>query len=132
VPQVDADGNCLAGVRYPDVEVPLGTYNGWSLRKKGFAEGEQFWNTGSFVPFARTKAEREASGDPRPSIEERYTSHDDYVGKVQAVCERLVGERLMLQEDADRFVERARARNPLDPSSTLGPLIPVLTAPGGE
>jgi hypothetical protein len=132
VPQIDADGNCLAGLRYPDVEVPLGTYNGWSLRKKGFAEGEQFWNTGSFVPFARTRAEREAKGDPRPSLEERYASHDDYVNKVQVVCERLVGERLMLQEDADLFVARARTLNPFDPAVPLGPLVRVLTAPGGE
>ena len=71
-PQIDADGNAIAGLRYPDIEVPLGTYNGWSLRKAGYAEGEQWWNTGSFVPFARTRAEREANGDPRPSIEERY------------------------------------------------------------
>ncbi len=132
VPQIDADGNCIAGLRYPDVEVPLGTYNGWSLRKKGFAEGEQFWNTGSFVPFARTRAEREAKGDPRPSIEERYQDHEDYVNKVRACCERLVGERLMLQEDADLFVERARNLNPFDPSIPLGPLVSVLTAPGGE
>jgi hypothetical protein len=132
VPMIDPDGNSIAGLRYPDVEVPLGTYNGWSLRKAGFAEGEQFWNTGSFVPFARTKAEREATGDPRPSIEERYPSHEAYVGAVTAVCERLVRERLLLQEDADRLVETARSRNPLDPSVPLGPLVRVLTAPGGE
>jgi hypothetical protein len=132
VPMIDADGNSIAGLRYPDVEVPLGTYNGWSLRKVGFAEGEQFWNTGSFVPFARTRAEREANGDPRPSIEERYPSHDAYVESVQRVCERLIGERLLLKEDSDRFVEAARARNPLDPSVPLGPLIRVLTAPGGD
>ena len=132
VPMVDADGNSIAGLRYPDVEVPLGTYNGWSLRKAGFAEGEQFWNTGSFIPFARTRAEREASGDPRPSIEERYPSHEAYVEAVRRVCERLVGERLLLQEDADRFVEAARSRNPLDPSVALGPLIRVLTAPGSD
>ena len=57
VPKIHADGNTIAGLRYPDIAVPLGTYNGWSLRKAGFAEGEQWWNTGSFVPFARTKAE---------------------------------------------------------------------------
>ena len=132
VPMTDADGNGIAGLRYPDVEVPLGTYNGWSLRKKGFAEGEQFWNTGSFVPFARTKAEREANGDPRPSIEERYPSHEAYVQKVQHVCDNLVSQRLMLPADAKRFIDAARAKNPLDPSVTLGPLLPVLTAPGGE
>jgi hypothetical protein len=132
VPQIDADGNGVPGLRYPDVEVPLGTYNGWSLRRAGFAEGDQFWNTGSFVPFARTSVEREACGDPRPSIEERYASHSTYVEAVARVCAARVHERLMLQEDADRFIELARARNPLDPAVPLGPLVPVLTAPGGS
>jgi hypothetical protein len=123
VPQIDADGNTIAGLRYPDIEVPLGTYNGWSLRKAGFAEGEQWWNTGSFVPFARTKAEREAHGDPRPSIEERYPSHAAYIAAVTRVCEERVREGLMLQEDADRFIAAARQKNPLDASVRLGPLI---------
>lgn len=123
VPQIDADGNTIAGLRYPDIEVPLGTYNGWSLRKAGFAEGEQWWNTGSFVPFARTRAERQASGDPRPSVEERYPSHEAYIAAVTRVCEARVSESLMLQEDADRFIAAARQRNPLDPSVRLAPLI---------
>ena len=123
MPQIDADGNTLAGLRYPDIEVPLGTYNGWSLRKAGFAEGEQWWNTGSLVPCARTKAERQASGDPRPSIEERYPSHAAYVAAVTRVCEARVREGLMLQEDADRFIAAARQKNPLDASVRLGPLI---------
>ena len=131
VPQIDADGNGVPGLRYPDVEVPLGTYNGWSLRRAGFAEGDQFWNTGSFVPFARTRAERIPSGDPRLSIEERYGSHAAYVDALSRVCAARVRERLMLQEDADRFIELARSRNPLDPAVPLGPLIPVLVAPGG-
>ena len=131
VAAIDADGNSIAGLRYPDVEVPVGTFNGFSLRRAGFAEGEQFWNTGSFVPFARTKAERETSGDPRPSIEERYPSHEDYVAAVERVCEARVAERLMLGEDADRFIDAARRNNPLDPSVALGPLIQVRIAPGG-
>jgi hypothetical protein len=131
VPATDADGNGIAGLRYPDVEVPLGTYNGWSLRKQGFAEGDQFWNTGSFVPFARTRVERDAHGDPRPSIEERYPSHTAYVEAVTRACETLVRDGLLLQDDAQRFVEAARQKNPFDPSVPLGPLIPVLTAPVG-
>jgi len=131
VPDIDADGNTIAGLRYPDVEVPVGTLNGWSLRRSGYAEGDQFWNTGSFVPFARTKAERMASGDPRRSIEERYPTHEAYVEVMAQVCETRVGEGLMLQEDADRFVEAARRRNPLDPTVALGPLIQVMVAPGG-
>ena len=131
VPQVDADGNGIAGVRYPDVDVPLGTYNGWSLRKAGFAEGEQFWNTGSFVPFARTRAERLETGDPRPSIEERYGSHAEYVEAVRRSAASRVAEGLLLQEDAEAMVRAARERNPLDPSTRLGPLIYVLVGPGG-
>src|SRR5207248_1843528 len=126
------EGKGRGGGRGGGGGVPLGTYNGWSLRKAGYAEGEQFWNTGSFVPFARTRAERGANGDPRPSIEERYGSHEAYVDAIRRACERLRRERLMLQEDADRFVEAARSRNPLDPCVPLGPLIRVLTAPGGE
>src|SRR5262249_40284438 len=126
VSSIDADGNNVAGIRFPDVDVPLGTYNGWSLRKAGYAEGAEFWNTGSFVPFARSRAEREAKGDPRPSIEERYSSHEDYVNRVRSCCEKLVRERLLLQEDADSFVQRAKDRNPFDPSMRLGPLVPVL------
>ena len=122
VTQLDPDGNTIAGLRYPDIEVPLGTYNGWSLRKEGFAEGEQWMNTGSFVPFARTKAEREKHGDPRPSIEERYPSHDAYVAAVSRVCEERLSEGLMLQEDADRFIASAKKNNPLDASVRLGPL----------
>lgn len=122
-PQIDADGNTIAGLRYPDIEVRMDTYNGWSLGKAGFAEGEQWWNTGSFVPFARTKAEREVRGDPRPSIEERYPSHAAYIEAVTRVCQSRVREGLMLQEDADRFIAAARERNPFDPTMRLGPLI---------
>ena len=123
VTQIDPDGNTIAGLRHPDIEVPLGTYNGWSLRKAGFAEGEQWMNTGSFVPFARTKAEREENGDPRPSIEERYPSHQGYIVAVTRVCKERVGEGLMLEEDADRFITAAQQYNPLDASVRLGPLV---------
>ena len=123
VPAIDTDGNSIAGLRFPDIEVPLGTYNGWSLRKAGYSEGEQWWNTGSFIPFARTKAERLANDDPRPSIEERYPSHEAYVQAVSDVCTKRVAEGFMLQEDADRFIAAAKARNPLDPSVPLAPLI---------
>jgi hypothetical protein len=131
VPQVDSDGNSIAGLRYPDVDVPLGTYNGWSLRKAGYAEGDQFWNTGSFVPFARTRAEREANGDPRPSIEERYGSHAGYVEAVRRAAQARVNEGLLLEEDAERMVTAAQERNPFDAATRLGPLIYVLVGPGG-
>jgi hypothetical protein len=128
VPQIDADGNELAGLRYPDIEVPLGTYTGWAVRKAGFGEGDLLSTSGSFIPFARTLAERVTSGDPRPSVEERYPSHEAYIAAVARVVQRLVADRLLLQEDADRFIEAARQKNPLDPSVQLGPLL----SGGGE
>jgi Alpha/beta hydrolase domain len=123
VPQVDADGNDLGGVRYPDMQVPLGTYLGWALRKTGFAEGELLSTNGCIVTFPRTNAEREKNGDPRLSVEERYPSHAAYVEAVQRAVEGLVREGLMLQEDGDRYIDAARKKNPLDPSVPLEPLV---------
>ena len=123
VPQVDADGNDLGGVRYPDLQVPLGTYLGWALRKTGFAEGELLSTNGCIVTFSRTKAEREKNGDPRLSVEERYPSHAAYVEAVQRAVEGLVKEGLMLQEDGDRYIDAARKKNPFDPSVPLEPLV---------
>ena len=74
VPQINEDGNSFAVLFYLDIAVPFGTYSGWSFCKDGFAKGEQWMNTGNFVPFVRTKVEREASGDPPLAIEERYES----------------------------------------------------------
>ncbi len=125
VPDIDADGTDIAGLHYPDVEVPVGTCCGWAMRKAGFAEGELLSTNGSFIPFARTRAERQASGDPRPSIEERYPSHEAYVEAVRRCAEARVKEGLMLREDADRFIEAAHRKNPLDPSVPLGALLPL-------
>ena len=119
----DSDGNDIPGLRYPDIEVPVGTHTPWALRREGFSEGDQLWNCGAFVPFARTKAERESSGDPRPSIEERYADHADYAAKIEAACRQRVAERLMLQEDLERYVAAAKAKNPFDPAVQLGALI---------
>ncbi len=123
VPQVDTDGNELGGLRYPDIEVPLGTYTGWAVRAAGFGEGDLVSNAGSFIPFARTRAKRASAADPRPSIEERYASHAAYVAAVSAAAAGLVARELMLAEDAERFVEAAQRRNPLDSAVALGPLL---------
>ena len=108
VPRVDVDGNDLAGIRMPAVEVPRATYLGWNHRRDGFAEGELCSLTGSSIPFAETRAERKASGDPRLSIEERYPAHEAYVDKVKEAVNRLLEDRLLLEEDAKRIVERAK------------------------
>ncbi|MDE2900677.1 MAG: alpha/beta hydrolase domain-containing protein, partial [Chloroflexota bacterium] len=123
LPVADDDGNDIAGIRTPEIQAPVGTHTGWSLRKEGVGTGDFFSLSGSFVPFARTKAEREANNDPRPSIEERYSSHEDYVQRIKSAAEALVGEGLMLGEDAARYVTAAKKRNPLDPNVPLAPLV---------
>jgi hypothetical protein len=109
VPQVDVDGNPIDGLRNTNVQVPLGTYTGWNIRKVGFSEGDSCDLTGGFIPFFKTKAEREAAGDRRLSLEERYPTHDDYVAKVTAAANDLVSQRLLLREDADSIIAAANA-----------------------
>ena len=106
--KVDADGNEAGGVRLPDIAVPLATYTGWNEYKPPYPAGEIADRDGSCLPFPIDKAAREASDDPRLSIAERYRSGADYVGKVQAVVAALLADRLILPEDAEKYVERAR------------------------
>jgi Alpha/beta hydrolase domain len=105
--KVDADGNEAAGVRLPDIAVPLATYSGWNEYKPPYPAGELADRDGSCLPFAIDKAARLAAGDPRPSIAERYKSGADYVAKVQAVVSALQKDRLLLAEDAKNYIERA-------------------------
>jgi hypothetical protein len=107
VPKVDADGNEIAGVRSVLLEVPLGTYTGWNPLAGGFFKGHIQALGGGYIPFAKTKAQRLASGDPRLSLEERYGTHEAYVAKVKEAAKRQVAERFLLQEDADRLVDQA-------------------------
>jgi hypothetical protein len=100
VPKTDSDGNDIAGVRLPDVTVPLATYTGWGLRSGAWAN-DGCESSGQFIPFAATRAERVASGDPRPSVEERYPSFGEYRSAVMRAIDDLVKDRLMLCEDAD-------------------------------
>jgi hypothetical protein len=101
----DADGNEVAGIRLPAIAVPLGTHAGWNLYR---AEPCELCDRdGSLIPFARTRAEREAADDPRPSLEERYGSREAYAAKVRAAAEALVAERLLLPRDAEAYVRAA-------------------------
>jgi hypothetical protein len=102
VSPVDADGNETAGIRLPQIAVPLGTYTGWNVYKT--QPDELADRDGSFIAFARTKAEREATGDPRPSLAERYGSKTGYVEQLRHAAAALVAERLLLPDDADRLV----------------------------
>jgi hypothetical protein len=108
VPKVDRDGNDVAGIRLPAVSVPLGTYTGWNLQPRGLAEDELAGLLGSFIPFARTKAERRKSGDPRLSLEERYKDREEYVQQVSRAARILVEKRYLLPEDAERLIAEAR------------------------
>lgn len=98
VPQVDADGNETAGVRLPDIAVPAGTHTGWNCYAPPYPEGELADRDGSFIPFAATRAEREQTGDPRLSMEERPPATDR-----AAVAAALLRERLLLTEDGAAF-----------------------------
>jgi hypothetical protein len=107
LPQVDADGNDVAGLRTPHVEVPLATFTGWNFRLPGCAEHDLASLNGSYLPFAKTTAERQASGDTRPALQERYRSKGHYVRAIAMAAQRLVEQRLLLEEDADRYVALA-------------------------
>jgi hypothetical protein len=113
VPQVDADGNDLGGVRSATLQAPLGTYTGWNLGRADRWPNHLCSLQGSFIPFAETRAERMLVGDPRPSLEERYGSDDGYVAAVRAATQRLVGQRLLLPEDAVRLISEAEASDVL-------------------
>ena len=107
VPQVDADGNELPGIKPLMAEMPLGTYTGWNITSNGFYKGQACAFSGGFIPFAKTKAERIAKNDPRPSLEERYPSFSAFYYQAVAVLNRLVAQRYMLAEDAARELNLA-------------------------
>jgi hypothetical protein len=109
LPQIDADGNDAGGLRGVSIQVPVGTYMGWNPRRAGFSEGDSCDLTGGYIPFFHTKAERDAAGDPRLSLAERYPTHDDYVAKVTAAANALVSKRLLLPQDAQLAIGLAQS-----------------------
>lgn len=98
VPKVDSDGNDIAGIRLPELTVPLATYTGWGLRSGKWAN-DGCESSGQYIPFEATKAERVAAGDPRPSVQERYPSFPMYRAAVMNAIDNLVKKRFMLCED---------------------------------
>ena len=107
VAATDADGNGVAGVLHPLIMAARGTYTGWCLRATGYAEGELYSIAGSYVPFASTRGERMAGGDPRLSLEERYGSDAAWRERLEAACDELVRSRFLLPEDKDRLLAAA-------------------------
>ena len=105
IPKTDADGNDIAGVRLPDVTVPVATYTGWALRS-GVWANDGCEGSGQLIPFPKTQADRLATGDPRLSVAERYPTFDAYYTKAVAAIDDLVKHRLVLCEDASSELSR--------------------------
>ena len=114
VPLVDSDGNDGPGIRTPPLEVPLATFTGWNIRAEEVGPPVLVELTGSYFPFARTAAARQASGDQRPSFAERYSSRADYLRRLSSAIQKLVDERLILEEDANRYNQAAINQTELD------------------
>ena len=111
VSAVDTDGNEVAGIRLPDIAVPLATHTGWNPRNPDTGGIDQSAGlSGSTIPFARTAADRERTLDPRLSIEERYRDRDDYVQRCRAVAEDLAAHHFLLPQDVEVAVANAAAR----------------------
>ena len=108
VPQIDQDGNERAGIRLPDVAVPLATFTGWNFRKASIGATTQLYPLlGSYVPFPATRADRDRTHDPRLSIEERYPSRERYLMLVQEAATALARDRYLLPEDLPALMEHA-------------------------
>lgn len=113
VPRTDVDGNETGGVRSVLHQAPLGTYLGWNVAASGYLKGRACGFSGGFIPFFQTREQRLAKGDARASLEERYGTHEVYVQKVREAAKRLVRERFLLQDDADRLVREAESSSVL-------------------
>jgi len=107
VPQVDADGNDVSGVRLPEITVPLATYTSWNLRDPSIGAPDQRVSfLASYIGFPKTAAEREKTGDPRKSIAERYSGHDDYMTKYTSAVDDLIKQRWIPPEDRALMLQR--------------------------
>jgi len=106
-PKTDSDGNDIAGLKLVDVSVPLATYTGWALRA-GAQANDGCEGSGQSIAFPRTAADRVATGDPRPSVEERYPTFEDYDAKVKAAMTKMIQDRTMLCEDGSAELLRLR------------------------
>ena len=120
IPKTDSDGNDIAGIRLPRVSVPLATYTGWALRS-GVWANDGCESSGQFIPFTKTKADRIAAGDPRPSAAERYGTYGTYNFAVSMAVKKMIANRTLLPEDGPAVVTDAL---------TLGAsMLPLIAAP---
>jgi hypothetical protein len=110
-PRCDVDGNDVGCLQPPEVAVPVATYTGWNLRKADVgAESQLVSLMGSYIPFPKTRADRERTGDPRLSVQERYESLNAYVRQFTTACDKLRSDGYLLEEDAERLIKRHRER----------------------
>lgn len=108
VPQTDADGNESAGIRLPQIEVPLATYTPWNFRSEAIGAPNELANfRGAYLPFAVTEAERRRAGDPRPSLEKRYASRDEYLGRYARAAMDLAKDGFLLPQDLSGMLLQA-------------------------
>jgi Alpha/beta hydrolase domain len=108
VPQVDADGNDLGGIRLPEIAAPLATYTGWNLRGPAIgAPSERNAFLGSFLPLHKSSADAVKTHDPRTAIQDRYKSYEEYLKKFQKTLDELVRERYILAEDSGQLTARS-------------------------
>jgi len=111
VPQVDSDGNDTGGIRLPVVAAALGTFTGWNLRTEKIGAPHELYSlTGAYLPFAFTKAQRETSRDPRPSVEERYAGREKYTERLRTAAEALVEDGYLLKSDLWRILRTGEAQ----------------------
>ena len=115
VPRVNADGNEQGGVPTVLNEAPLGTYLGWNITAAGFHAGQVCDYVGGYIPFATTRAERQASGDPRRSLVERYGNHAGYVAAVTTAANSAFAQGYLLAVDRDALIAAAQASTVLAP-----------------
>jgi hypothetical protein len=114
VPRSGPDGNDLGTLLPAEVAVPLATFTGWNLRRRDAGAEDMLTSlAGSYLPFAKTSAEAKASGDPRPSLQERYESFTAYRRRLSAHCEDMVKQRYLLKEDVERILGAAEKRKGL-------------------
>ena len=118
VPQVDGLGNDLGGIRPYELRVPLATDTSWNLRDAPWNTGEHAKTgedaltsyLGTYIPLARTEAERRATGDPRPSVEALYGTKEGFLARVREATAQLVSEGFLLQRDVPLVEYRASER----------------------
>jgi hypothetical protein len=105
VPKTDSDGNDIAGIRLPELQVPLATYTGWALRS-GVWANDGCEGTGQYIPFAATQSGRLTTGDPRLSVQERHASYAVYMNAVVEAVDSLVGGRFLICDDTQDIISR--------------------------